>query len=832
MSRLYSVIEWEQLHDAFYHKTPLYTLQWDGIDPTELMTAVSPNGGAIAITKDETNLKSYMNIEKVELYSIYIFSQSGKLLTKITWDKVSVVGLGWTKDEKLVIVSRNGFARVYDMQGDFHQFSLGKEAENKGLSECKFWPSGFVARLNGGIFLSITNYSEPRRKVLYHDDTQDFAQVKLPLWELMPSQSMDQQMDILLYNEGRFIVIDEQAYQTFGVDTDGDIIALAVSPNNHYVAAYTSTETVYAFSTGMYKQLVAHKLPDVLASGSLRQLLWCGNDSIALIHYNLLTLVGPFGGSVPFLLEETPFAISELDGLRLISQSRTELVRKVPDSLFKLFRVGSTSPGAKLIEASQLLKQKNIHGEALLLQLGKQLEDAVKDCVDAAVDEHSVEWQNALLEAAYLGVENCANYDRQNYVQVCQDLRVLNALRKPDIAIYITACEYASIGLEAVTDKLAARGHYALAVHISRWMKAPCDWVYLVWAQRYIKSSHEPEEVMLDAIVNRLSSCEYISYESLARTAYEEGRIVLSTKLLSHEPLARHQVMLLLDMNAYEQALERAVETFDYNVILYVLLRVRRQVSIADFFRMLNKYPTAADVFKSYASVNERDKLHDYYYQDDDKKGIINLAMEDAFLQKEFNQKLTKLKVASKLCHDNKLFTVEGTCLDEQIRLYRLEEECENLYQEQFIGLTVSAFVFKLIEMNQEQRALKVKSEFQIPEKRFAWLKLRALLAIRDWVQLEQWAASLRKSPIGFKAFFYEIYAAGNKKEAAKYIPRCTEVSAEERAEMWMLVGDVKHASEEATKAKNTNLLKDMLDRLQEAPESRFVQQALGQLRR
>ena len=42
------------------------------------------------------------------------------------WDKGSIRGLGWSEDEKLLIVTKDGSVRCYyDLQGDFTQFSLG-----------------------------------------------------------------------------------------------------------------------------------------------------------------------------------------------------------------------------------------------------------------------------------------------------------------------------------------------------------------------------------------------------------------------------------------------------------------------------------------------------------------------------------------------------------------------------------------------------------------------------------------------------------------------------------------------------------------------------------
>lgn len=42
------------------------------------------------------------------------------------WDKGSIRGLGWSEDERLLVVTEDGTVRsYYDLEGDFTQFSLG-----------------------------------------------------------------------------------------------------------------------------------------------------------------------------------------------------------------------------------------------------------------------------------------------------------------------------------------------------------------------------------------------------------------------------------------------------------------------------------------------------------------------------------------------------------------------------------------------------------------------------------------------------------------------------------------------------------------------------------
>lgn len=70
--------------------------------------------------------------------SIDLYSCAGKLIKTIPWEHGAIKGLGWSEDEKLIVVTKDGVVRCYyDLQGDFTQFSLGNGAEESGVQSCR-----------------------------------------------------------------------------------------------------------------------------------------------------------------------------------------------------------------------------------------------------------------------------------------------------------------------------------------------------------------------------------------------------------------------------------------------------------------------------------------------------------------------------------------------------------------------------------------------------------------------------------------------------------------------------------------------------------------------
>lgn len=91
-----------------------------------------------ALYRDETKLQAYRG-PQTSKSTIDVYSCAGKLLKSINWDKDPIKGLGWSEDEKLLVVSRDGTVRnYYDLQGGFTQFSLGNGAEESGVVECRY----------------------------------------------------------------------------------------------------------------------------------------------------------------------------------------------------------------------------------------------------------------------------------------------------------------------------------------------------------------------------------------------------------------------------------------------------------------------------------------------------------------------------------------------------------------------------------------------------------------------------------------------------------------------------------------------------------------------
>ena len=117
----------------------------------------------------------------------------------------------------------------------------------------------------------------------------------------------------------------------------------------------------------------------------------------------------------------TTFAITEIDGVRVISSDVCDLIQKVPSKSFfhffcylnppyinnyvasslSIFRPGSTSPSAILYDAWESFSRRSPKADESIRSIRPDLAAAVDECIDAAGREWEPFWQRRLLNVLF-----------------------------------------------------------------------------------------------------------------------------------------------------------------------------------------------------------------------------------------------------------------------------------------------------------------------------------------------------------------------------------------------------------------------------------------------
>ncbi|KAI4205136.1 MAG: hypothetical protein LQ348_001198 [Seirophora lacunosa] len=815
---------WEKVGDRFYRKVKLYDAVFDqDLELGNHIIAGAPYGGALALYRDEAKLHSYRGTQTAKS-SIDVYSCSGKLIRRINWDKGSVRGLGWSEDERLLVVTEDGTVRsYYDLQGDFTQFSLGHGAEEHKVKACRFWPSGFVAILSNNHLVAVTYHGDPRPKLLALPPGHEVHS-----WAVIPpAYTLSRSVEVLLAIGQTIYVVDPSEAED-RVLPNGPFIDISVSPNGLYVTLYTEDGMVWVITSDFQQKIGEYESK---AKTPPKDVQWCGNDAVLLAWEDEVHLIGPSGASLKYYFDGWVHLLPDVDGVRLVTNEVCEYLQKVPDCTEDVFKLGSTSPASVLLDAVDQLEKQSPKADENIRLIRSNLPDAVGSCVQAAGHEFDVHWQKQLLKAASFGKSILDLYSSDDFVDMCEAIRILNAVRDYKIGLPISYDQYRRLGSERLVQRLINRHEYLLAIRLSEYLRLPANTIHVHWASQKVRNSAADEETICDTVVRKLDGKPGISFEVIARAAYDEGRSHLATQLLNHETRAGKQVPLLLAMEEDEIALDKALESGDTDLVFFVLLQLKKKLPLASFFRLLTNRPVATALVESSARDQDKELLKDLYYQDDRRLDGANLLFSEALDQTAPQTKVDKLKLAAKLLGDSKDATslLHTRAYAEAQALIRVQASLDHDLDAHYSGLSLHDTLLRLTETGYGKRAAKLQADFKVPEKAWWWLRLRGLVAKRDWGEIEE-VSRQRRSPIGWEAFFAEVLGAGNPKLAALFVPKCTGVSAQERSEMWVKCGMVVKAGEELARVKDVDGLEDLRGKAK-ASEVAEIERMIGGFR-
>jgi len=638
----------------------------------------------------------------------------------------------------------------FGLHGDFQPFLLGHGAEEYGVVSCRFWSQGFVALLGNNTLIAVSSFNEPRPRVLAQP-----LEGEVHSWSLIPpAYTLSRSVEVLLAIDKTIYVVDASEAEDRGL-SDGPFKHISVSPNGRFAALYTEDGKVWVVGSDFQNKYSEY---DSKAKTTPTQICWCGNDSVILAWEDEVHMVGPNGAAVKYYYDDQVHVVADIDGVRLITNEACEFLHKVPDPLEEVFKLGSTSAASVLLDSIELLEKKSPKADENIQRIKPTLPEAVEICIRAAGEEFNQNLQKQLLRAASFGKSVLDLYSSDEFVDMCEDLRVLNAVRDYRIGLFMSYEQYCRLTPERLIVRLVNRREYLLAIKLSDFLHLPLNKIYVHWASQKVRSSSADDDAIRELVVERLRGKHGISFETIARAAYDEGRSHLATTLLNHEPRAGKQVPLLLNMEEDEIALNKAIESGDSDLVFFVLLQLKNKLPLATFLRTISEKPMAAALVESSARAQDQDLLKDLYYQDDRPVEGSNLLLEEAMHQPQVQAVIDKLKLAARLLTDAKDPTaiMHTRALTEATQLLKMQEAFDKEITDSsgsFIGLSVNETMYRLIKSGYSKRAASVQSAFKVPEKSWWWVRLRALTAARLWGEVEEIAKS-KKSPIGWEVGF------------------------------------------------------------------------------
>lgn len=617
--------------------------------------------------------------------------------------------------------------------------------------------------LSNNQLIAVSKYDEPRPRLL-----APCPEGEVSSWSLIPpAHTLSRSVEVLLAVDKTVFLVDTTEAED-KILQDGPFKHVSVSPSGRLVALFTSEGKLWIVSNDFQSKLSEYDSKSRVAPSSVN---WCGDDAVILAWEDEIHLVGSNGTASKYYYDGRVHVIPEMDGVRLITNDTCEFLHKVNGKLYieeiyrittngvsdvtqEIFRLGSSSPASVLLDSVDQLEKKSPKADENIQRIRSSLPSAVDACIKAAGYEFDSYWQKRLLKAASFGKSVLELYNSDEFVEMTEKLRVLTAARVYQVGLPISYEQYLRLTPEGLIERLISRHEYLLAIRVSEYLQIPADRIYVHWASQKVRVSTVDDEAVCKLIVQRLDGKPGISFEVIAQTAYDEGRSHLATQLLNHEPRAGKQVPLLLNMEEDELALDKAIESGDDDLVNYVLLHMKSKLPLASFFRMINTRPMASALVETDARSQDTELLKDLYYQDDRPVEGSNVLLSEALQETDPQRKTAKLQLASRLLSDSKDPTVvlHQKLVSEASQLLKAQESLDKDLADhnEFLGLSLNETIFRLVRAGYGKRAHKLQAEFKMTEKTYWWLRLRALVAKRDWGELEELGKN-KKSPIGWE---------------------------------------------------------------------------------
>ncbi|KAF8331517.1 vacuolar assembling/sorting protein VPS16 [Cantharellus anzutake] len=816
MSVQHPTTTWEANQDgtSFFRRQEVYAMQWSLASLSDFIVAGARRGGPIALRRNESAIVQYGQ-HTTSKPQVQVFSSSGALLITIPWELGKIVKMGWSYDEQLVILNEDGVYRVYDLQGEYSQNSLGQEAQDSGVVDAVIHDFGMVALTGNLGFMEVKGWEGGRPVSLA-------PQVRVPcifhtttvLGHCSPDQSLSRHVEVLLPYENTILSVDslESVDQQI---SRGPFQHIVISPSGKAIALLTVSGTLWVVSSNFQESYTEYDTTTEGMQGPPQQLVWCGNDTLVMNWEMIVVMVGPFGTVLKYYYTSPTHLISEIDGVRIISSDRCDFLQKVPRPSEMVFKPGSTSAAAILFDALELFEKKSPRSDEIIRSIRPELAGAVDTCIAAAGHELEPYWQKRLLNAALYGRAFLDLYNPTDLVEMGQALKVLNAVRYFEIGIPITYTQYIQASPHHLINRLTTRNLHLLALRISMYIKLKPDVVLRHWASAKISQSRveideetkrakNDDEEVCGLIVAKFEALgpeasQGVSYSEIAKKAWSAGRSRLATMLLDHEPRAGDQVPLLLTMNEDQLALTKAVDSGDTDLVYYVLLHLKRRLNLGDFFRLIEeggpKLKLAADLLQVYARQQNRELLRDFWFQDDRRTESATLALEEAANATGLAAKIENIKIAAKFFSEDKQRTFEAKMMDEYLKLLAFQQQLEKDLDEtkQFVGLSITETIRACIVAGLHKKAERLRNDFKVPDKRWWYTKLHALVDVKDFDGLDAFAKS-KRSPIGYEPFVEYLVSQGYTKQAASFVPKC---DSKLRVDLYVKCNEWKMAAQE-----------------------------------
>lgn len=853
-------MNWIELQDLNYRQVPVYDMEWEtGIPLAHFVVAIAKFGGPVArVLKPKTLVKSESSA-LICARHLTIHSASGTLYAKIPWDpEKPLLGLGWTSEEILVVVYKTGGLELFNIWGERVAFPPENIFSPRSLEVLKFQvlETTLILYASDGCFYSLKglpNCSSFTPEVLYRLSKAHTESARHPSSFLAfsdpASLGFDLQLVIGQADGGIQLVTEGQKMHTFdkvpfSTEENGRVMDIAISGNATMFAFLQESGVVLVVPSDLSKLLGKQQLQ----RKDVKQVTWCGSDAVCLVYSNNIAILGPDNSNA--LVESSTtipgiMCMGEVDGLRIFTTDKHEFLEKVDKSVESIFAIGVFTPASLLKTAYEMFLSQNSSSFDSIRSLNQDdhLLEAVETCMTAACCEFSPENQEILLKTANFGKTflPAKSFDSNKSVETVRNLRVLNNIRKSEVARPLTYKQLSVLRQsgELLIKRLLDSHHHYLALQISKLWKLREEQIYVHWAIAKLPDQRYDDTEMCNIICSKLATCRSINYTEITKKALDCGRKELAIKLLENEPVVARKVPLLLYMGELNLALDKAVASLNPNLINLVIMKVHESErraradpsytpgSCGEIDQVLRR-PIAREMLLTYAKQMDENLLLSAHQALRRHQETGNVFLERALATSDMGHKVRNLKKAEEaygLCERDPFFFA---CVKDQ---HALIEKQKKVGKETSVlsitgsNVSICDMIYQLLMERHVQPAEALAKAFQVPDKKLAYIRLRVCAGRDDWSDVDTLLAGKKTPAITFKPYADMAIKKGNYDIAEKCVLRVPEPDYQVSVLLYM--GRYMSAAQVAVRAKNQDLIVEVSKQCADPEVRGFIESAL-----
>ncbi|XP_026193366.1 vacuolar protein sorting-associated protein 16 homolog [Cyclospora cayetanensis] len=672
------------------------------------IVAGAPWGGPLAAVRSERVFQPATTHKLVP--ELQLFTARGRLIASLPWTFTRLVAMQWNEEEALVCVFADSVVRTFSPAGEkLHFFSLGEAIKAEG---------GIIQACIGKAGIAVLTSTNQ----VYINQAFDKARLlHLPTPRIIP---------------------------------DGPFVALAASRSNRFVAAVSNAGALQVLRVDASSVQLA-------ASASFDR-----SRRVRQIH--LVLLGGPNSEWLPLDFGSEPrgsgggvVLVEEIDGLRVLTSTTAELIRRAAAATESVFGVGSIC--TCLREAPLDIRHQHLL--------------AVRICEYSGLCPRGV-----LVSWSLAKISRCASLTDEELTEaVCSRMHAVARLPPAAAAAAAAAAASAKGGGGDATASLA-QSFFGYAF--------------------YNRPAQQQQQLQLQSP---------LPFARLALCAAQAGRPVLATRLAAFEAEPKAQVSLLLKLAKVSLATEKAAEAADADLLLQCLAAALAadadspdgRVDMSQLVEALHDHPAAQSVFAIYCKQTGQLQLLEQYYERvaaAQEAGLccLSLAEAAAAAGAEWEQRRGWLAYAggffasvkdsqlpAAVAHSETLTSLELLSIQRDLEVKA--NTCGWLGPpHKFAGLSLMQTIRQLILKMEFAEADNLKKVFNVGDARYWRCKIDALADGMHFDELQAFA-KYRTSPIGYEPFVEACLRKGNRELALQLTYKVQ--GAEARARFFSALG-------------------------------------------